>query len=77
MPIRQRESRPATRAAVALPGPTEHSSIMLAIEALGERADAAGLLVTAARLRALHKLARAELVEVRLGTLKYTNGLTP
>jgi hypothetical protein len=50
---------------------------MLAIEALGERADAAGLLVTAARLRALHKLACAELVEVRLGTLNYTNGLNP
>ena len=46
--------------------PDNAQQVLDSLAALSDRADAVGLEVTAARLRALSKLACAEMVQVRL-----------
>ncbi|TDH61119.1 hypothetical protein E2C06_18625 [Dankookia rubra] len=66
--MQAQDSLPFLHQAVTIPGSCarERRSLLEALNALSRRAEAAGLDLTAARLRAAGKLACAELVEVRL-----------
>ena len=66
--MRSQDSLPFPQQVMTLPGgcAKDRRSLLDALNALSRRAEAAGLDLTAARLRAVGRLACAELVEIRL-----------